>query len=960
LRGFEGTPSCRPVPDGSAAILLASASAIDRLRLEGGLKASFFAIFRARSLFDTVGGGDGGGLDDMLASRRLVACDRSLIAPVDEATPDAARLGLYYANFVAKLARRRLLLLVVLDDDPEVAAKSLDECRRDAALLGEAHPHCNCEVVVVATGTITPPIHDLLVALQHLPAVSRVYMMTKWLQAGDDTRPVALARNVWPICVARLLAARAVSGPTRSAGKTAPLLAWRTFTWGTHNSSGARSAWEAEYLQSLRDQLIPSLDDSPDATPLTPSDITEDSGATASPTELPAMNWAHGSDALLAKGGVATTESSIRDITDRTCRKAAASAFNAIPYRQSLWGRVKSAWARVASEDGLAHLRHMRDGRLWKSFPLPQRIVAQRDRWRQWKISSQQLDRCRIEHGKALDTLAVARSRHLGLGWHFIIGAMILPFVFQFLAGILLPLRPDDTGDGSPLFSFSGKPRVAVAYLVDRSSSMGGIRLDRMKADLKAAIQELREGTPFTVMAFNEDLEEMPQAAGRLVAATTASRDAAIAWVNGITAQGTTTAVPGLRQLIGLQPDSLVFLTDGQFTPQERTEITSMLADKAFLGKTRIDTVMLYPIGTETALENLARATGGQFRRVGFDPFAPLGFNRVLLITFCATAAGVALGAWLPWLLERLAGISGTAHLNARLQALLDDYGRFSKQTAAALAEADDLKIARLSIRCWAYQRRLAARALSQVEASLAAPSLLHENPQASLDGKLPADALAAEDRRDVHDALDEPLPDWGENGYRPDTMKDITASHAKRLAAIWRTLASKNDPFANGHLPLREIEEGFGDAVGRCLMEASLQLFLPRGHAQDASSMDRRSFFDLLAKLAARITDDVHRPFLSTSVATPEGAMPPRSLAWIGMEWHTSEHDIDEVARDYFRYHTQVRFVSERSVPDVGLRALGLVHEEMDLVPYKQDTGTVAFFVEADRKAESITEGFL
>ena len=948
------------MPDGSAAILLASASAIDRLRLEGGLKASFFAIFRANSLFDTVGGGDGGGLDDMLTSRRLVACDRSLIAPVDEATPDAARLGLYYANFVAKLARRRLLLLVVLDDDPEVAARSLDECRRDAALLGEAHPRCNCEVVVVATGAITPPIHDLIVALQNLPAVGRVYLMTKWLQAGDDTRPVALARNVWPICVARLLAARAVSAPTRSVGKAAPLLAWRTFAWGTHHSAGARPAWEAEYLQSLRNKLIPSLDDSADATSLIPSGITEDSGAAASPPELPAMNWVHGSDELLAKGGVATTEACIKDITDRTCRKAAAMAFDAIPNRQSLWGRVKSAWARVASEDGLAYLRHMRDGRLWKSFPLPQRILAQRDRWRQWNIASLQLDRCRIEHGKALDTLALARSRHLGLGWHFIIGAMILPFVFQFLAGILLPLRPDDSGDGSPLFSVSGKTRGSVAYLVDRSSSMEGIRLDRMKADLKAAIEELREGTPFTVVAFNEDLEEMPQAAGSLVAATTAVRDAAIAWVNGITALGTTTAVPGLRRLVGLQPDSLVFLTDGQFTSQERTEITTMLADKAFLGKTRIDTVMLYPIGTETALEDLARATGGQFRRVGFDPFAPLGFNRVLLITFCATAAGVALGAWLPWLFARLAGISGTAHLTARLQALLADYGRFSKQTAAALAEADDLKTARLSNGSWASQRLLAARALSQVEASLAAPSLLHEHPQASLDGKLPADALAAEDRRDVHDALDEPLPDWRASGYRPDTMQDIIASHAKRLAATWRTLASKSDPFAIGHLPLREIEEDFGDAVGRCMMDASLHLFLPRGHAHDRSRIDRKSFYGLFAKLAVRITDDVHRPFLSTPVATPEGAMPPRSLAWIGMKWHSSEQDIDNVARDFFRQHSQIRFVSERSVPDVGLRALGLVHEEMELVPHKQDTGTVAFSVEADRKAESITEGFL
>ena len=77
-------------------------------------------------------------------------------------------------------------------------------------------------------------------------------------------------------------------------------------------------------------------------------------------------------------------------------------------------------------------------------------------------------------------------------------------------------------------------------------------------------------------------------------------------------------------------------------------------------------------------------------------------------------------------------------------------------------------------------------------------------------------------------------------------------------------------------------------------------------------------------------------------------------------MKWHSSEQDIDNVARDFFRQHSQIRFVSERSVPDVGLRALGLVHEEMELVPHKQDTGTVAFSVEADRKAESITEGFL
>lgn len=948
------------MPDGSASILLANTSAIDRLRIEGGLKTSFLAVFQANSLLDTVGGGDRGGLEHMLASRPLVACDRILIAPIDDANPDAARLKLYYTNFVAKLARRRLLLLVVLDDDAATAALSLGECLSDAARLGEAHPHCNCEVIVVATGGITLKMHDVLVSLQKLPAVGRIYLMTKWLQAGDDTRPVALARNVWPICVARLLVARAVSEPTRSTSKAASFLAWRTFAWGTHKTSSTTSAWEAEYLQSLRDKLMPSLDNAADDSAIDQSDVDADAGAAAPPPALPAMQWAQVADALLAAGRVATGESCVREITDKTCRNAAAAALTAIPDRNSLWGRVKGAWARVAADDGLAHLRYMRDGRFWKPLPLAKLTHDQRERWRYWKVASRKLEHCRVDHGKALDALVLARSRHLGLGWHFIIGAMILPFVLQFLAGILLPLRPDDPGDGSPLFSFPRKASGSVAFLVERSSSMDGIRLDRMKADLKSAIEELREGTPFAVVAFNEGLEEMPQAAGRLVAATNASRDAAIGWVEEITAQGTTAAVPGLRRLVGLQPDSLVFLTDGQFTDAERSEITEMLADKSFLGNTRIDTIMLYPVGEEAALKDLARATGGRFRRVGFDPFAPFGLNRVLLIAFCATAAGVALGAWLPWFMERSSGVAGTKHLTAHLQALLNDFGRFSKQTAVMLAEADDLSTASHSNGLWDYQRSLAARALRQVEASLATPSLLHEHPQAAQTGALPGDSLAAEDRTDVHDALDEPLPDWRAGSYRLEKMRHVVDAHAKQLGLFWHHFASKKDPLLTGYLPLGEIEEHFGDAVSRCLMEASLQLFLPRGHATEAAGIDRRAFSDLFAKLAVRITDNVHRPFLSTSVKTPGGAMPPRSLIWLGMKWQDSDQDIDQVALDYFRQHTQIRFVSERSVPDVGLRALGLVHEEIQVVPHSEKDGTVTFIVEPDRTDESITEGFL
>jgi len=505
--------------------------------------------------------------------------------------------------------------------------------------------------------------------------------------------------------------------------------------------------------------------------------------------------------------------------------------------------------------------------------------------------------------------------------------------VFQFLTGVLLPLRSEDADGGAPLFSFPRKQAGSIAYLVDRSSSMEGERLDRMKSDLKSAIADLRDGTQFTVVAFNDDRQELPSATGRLIEATKTSRTAAIDWVDGIKAAGSTKAVPGIRTLVGRQPDSLVFLTDGQFMPDERAEITNMLADKAFLGKTRIDTVMLYPDGEESTLVDLAAKTGGKFRRVAFDPLAPLGFNRVLLITFCATLAGVAFGAWLPWIIERLAGFSGTRSLVAHLAALFESYDRFGNDTKYTLNKADDFDGSRRSNYAWAYQRSLATRALAQVEASLTDPTLLHEQPRSPQRGSIPMEVLAAEDWRDVHKALDEPLPELRDIAQHQERIHDIVAVHAEELAELWRTFASDQDPLSHGHLPLDAIAERFGDAVGQRLMQASRMILLPQRRERPPHSEGRRPFYEMFDNLADRISDDAHRPFLSARVVAPSGEMPPRSLTWIGTTWHDSFGDVDDLAKSYFRQHTQIRFKDDIATSDMGIRALGLIHEEMEVV---------------------------
>jgi hypothetical protein len=201
------------VPDGDASILLADATAIDRLRSEAGLGPSFFEVFASTSVLDTVGGGDAGGFDRLLGSRSVVACDRRLLDPVDADAADAELLTRYRTNFIAKLTRRRVIVLVVLEDTASSVSAGLEACRRDLELLAGTGPPGHCEIVLVATCKLPVSQLDMIEELRSFPAVARMYVMTKWLQRGRDERHLALADHVWPLCVGRLLAVRATAAP---------------------------------------------------------------------------------------------------------------------------------------------------------------------------------------------------------------------------------------------------------------------------------------------------------------------------------------------------------------------------------------------------------------------------------------------------------------------------------------------------------------------------------------------------------------------------------------------------------------------------------------------------------------------------------------------------------------------------------------------------------------------------
>jgi hypothetical protein len=942
------------VHDGIATILLADSTAIERLICEGGLRSSFLGFFRSSSVLDTAASARADAardLDRLLATCPLVACDQRLIDPVDDTSPNAAALTKYRVNFLGKLSRRRLMWLAVLEGEKQQQLATVDQCRKAASTLAGADPYCMCEVIVVATEGIDADIYEALEGLRGMPALSRIYLMSKWLQSGRETQHVVLAENVWPECVARLLAVRALSGrpswerrPTR-----ADMLAWRTFAWGTLPPSTSPSSWQAAYMHTLRDLLMPPVDDSSHGD--SPERAAGDArvGSAAAPPALPTLLWTLREDQIRRVGSAATDPILIQQMTHDACHHA-AQANAAHPHRDAFEGQVKAAWSDVATADGLESLRRIREGRIWRAYPLAAMERAQRTRWRECTESTRAAGAARARHGQAVTELARARSRHLPLAWHAIIAALILPFLIQFLLGILLPLRPDGPASDAPLFATPRAVGKSVAYLVDHSSSMDGLRLERMKSDLKAAIQKLPDGTEFTVLAFNEAIQELPGANGAMIAASDSSRSTAIDWIDSLTAEGTTTASQGLRQLVSLHPESIAFLTDGLLSDGDRLEVAEILSDKQLIDDIRIDTLMLYTAGEEQALRDLARATGGSFRRVSFDPFTPPGFGSALLIILGATVCGVTLGAWLPWVLERRAGRRATETLGERLRGLLHEYSRVAHDTATSLAESERLRSALRSNRLWIYQSQLAGRALQQVEESLASPARFHEPPPSASKAVVANDPLAIEDRADLHDTLDEPMPDASSAARLDSKTHEIATVHAEKLRTLWQELAHAEDCYTRGHLPVWAIGRRFDDAVGDCLADASLQLLLPHSEMSENRTQERDLFVTLCRNVAGRVSDDVHRPFLSVPVVAPSGSMPSRSFAWFSTRSGTAPLDLDELVGTYFEHNTSIRFAVRHSVPDVGLRALGLIHDELPVEARRREDGRIEFIVGEDR----------
>lgn len=130
------------------------------------------------------------------------------------------------------------------------------------------------------------------------------------------------------------------------------------------------------------------------------------------------------------------------------------------------------------------------------------------------------------------------------------------------------------SGNGSGNGDFFGlNPKSKrIVYVVDSSKSMnfphdsvGKTRLGRVKLELAKAIFAMDENQEFFVIFFSDFAIPMP--AQKLQPATPEAKHKFLSWVARIPGVGTTEPLEALLLALRLQPDTIYFLTDGQFSP---------------------------------------------------------------------------------------------------------------------------------------------------------------------------------------------------------------------------------------------------------------------------------------------------------------------------------------------------------------------------------------------------------
>ncbi len=150
------------------------------------------------------------------------------------------------------------------------------------------------------------------------------------------------------------------------------------------------------------------------------------------------------------------------------------------------------------------------------------------------------------------------------------------------LGASLLSYRPDANEDGFFLMLASPevkadndeRPAKTVIFVVDRSGSMSGKKIEQAKDALKFVLNNLRQGDTFNIVAYDSTVEAFKPELQKYDEET---RKAALGFVDGIYAGGSTNIDSALTTALAMikdnsRPNYILFMTDGLPTAGETNE----------------------------------------------------------------------------------------------------------------------------------------------------------------------------------------------------------------------------------------------------------------------------------------------------------------------------------------------------------------------------------------------------
>jgi Ca-activated chloride channel family protein len=159
-----------------------------------------------------------------------------------------------------------------------------------------------------------------------------------------------------------------------------------------------------------------------------------------------------------------------------------------------------------------------------------------------------------------------------------------------------------------------------VIFVVDRSGSMSGEKIDQARGALKFVLNNLREGDTFNIIAYDSEIQTFRP---ELEKFNDETRKAAVGFADGLYAGGSTNIDGALKRALEMlkdddRPNYVLFLTDGLPTTGETSEPV-IVKNSEEVNKVRAR-VFAFGVGYDVnsrLLDRLARANFGLSQYVG-------------------------------------------------------------------------------------------------------------------------------------------------------------------------------------------------------------------------------------------------------------------------------------------------------------------------------------------------------